>query len=316
VTRIVIAALALAAWTPTPASAQSLTDPYQIFARARNYWLQQHYPPLLEYTVAVSVLEGGSVKTERYWSAYDSSSQEIAVDAVSDYEQAHPTYPAPGINLHFNLPILSHFDRKQRPSDYLGVPLLAPNYTFGMAQIPPTSSATPSPTEIVEDVRTQFHDPAPPDRLPQPGASPGVPPIIERETVYNRAYRVTLGGIESTYGVPAYHLYLQALRDPGRYRLQQLWVDTRSLAPIQLVERLNFVEGPGTAVPWRVRFANVDGALYVYDETALRPMRYDGLVYPQARVAFENIRGVDQLSRPPPPLLPEAPLIMSEPRFP
>jgi hypothetical protein len=170
--------------------------------------------------------------------------------------------------------------------------------------------------QIVGQVRTAFNDPAPPDRSPQPNASTGGPPIIESETVYNRAYRVTLGGIESIYGVPAYHLYLQALRDPGRYRLRELWVDTRSFAPIQLVEGINFVEGPGKTVPWRVRFSNVEGALYVYDEKALRPMHYDGLVYPQANVAFENIHAVEQLSRPPPPLALQAPLIMSEPRFP
>ncbi len=301
-----------------PAQAQPLRDPYQIFARARAYWLEQRYPPLLEYTVAVTVLEGGSMKTERYWSAYDSSSQQTVVDEVSDYERAHPTYPAGGLNFlahgqGYNIPFLSHLVKPQPPTDYLGVPLLSPNYTFGMAQIPPTGSATPSPAEVVRQVRSDFHDPAPSDRSPRANALSGMLPIIERETVYNRAYRVTLRGIESLYGVQAYHLQLQALRDPGRYRLEELWVDVRTLAPIQLVERLNFVEGPGTAVPWRVRFANVAGALYVYDETALQPMRYDGLVYPEASVAFENIHGADQLSRPPPPLEPAAPLIMSEP---
>jgi hypothetical protein len=306
-----MAACVLAAALPAmPAQAQSLTDPYQIFARARAYWLDQHYPPLLEYTVAVTVLEGGSVKTERYWSAYDSTNEQVAVDSVSDYERDHPTYAAHGLNL--NIPLLSHLVKPQPPTDYLGVPLLVPNYTFGMAKIPPTSSAPPSQMEIVRDVRNDFHDPAP-DRSPRPNASPGTLPIIERETVYDRNYRVTLSGIETTYGVQAYHLHLQALRDPARYRLLELWVDTRSFAPIQLVERDNFVDGPGTTVPWRVRFANVDGALYVYDETALRAMHYEGLVYPQASVAFENIHAVEQLSRPPPPLQPQAPLVMSEP---
>jgi hypothetical protein len=308
----VIAALAFAAaWPAQPMQAQPLGDPYQIFARARAYWLQQHYPALLEYTVAVSVLEGGSLKTERYWSAYDSSSGQIVVDAVSDYERAHPTYAAGGVNL--NIPLLSRLAKPQPPTDYLGVPFLAPNYTFGMASIPPTTSATPGPMEIVRQVRAAFHDPVPPNRSPQPSPAPGAPPIIERETVYSRAYRVTLSGIETLYGVQAYHLHLEALRDPGRYRLQELWVDAGTFAPIQLVERINFVEGPETTVPWRVRFGNVGGTLYVYDETALRPMRYDGLVYPHASVAFENIRGVDRLSRPPPPLEPAAPLIMTEP---
>jgi hypothetical protein len=300
------------------ARAQSLADPYQIFARARAYWLQQSYPPLLEYTVAVSVLESGAVKQERYWSAYDSVNRQVMVDPVSDYEREHPTYAAHGLNLHFQIPILQKaLGKPQPPTDYLGVPVLAPNYTFGMADIPPTNpSATPDPMALVREIRAEFHDPNPRDWNPEPSPSPSTPRIIEEETVYNRIYRVTLDGIESIAGVSAYHLQLQALRDPGRYRLQELWVDTRSFAPIQLIERINFVNGPGTSVPWRVRFTKVAGALYVYDETALRPMHYEGLVYPEASVAFENIHAVDELSRPAPLFGPQAPLIMSEPDFP
>ena len=295
-----------------------LADPYQIFARARAYWLEQRYPPLLEYTVAVSVLEGGSVKTERYWSAYDASDERVTVDSVSDYERAHPTYAAHGVNFlvtgpNATIPGLSHLIKPQPPTDYLGVPALAPSYTFGMAKIPPASAAAPDPAEIVREVRSEFRDAPPPSRRPQPDASPGSLRVIEQETVYDRTYRVTLRGVESLYGVQAYHLQLQALRDPGRYRLQELWVDTRSFAPIQLVERANFVEGPGTTVPWRVRFANAEGALYVFDEIALRPMRYGGLVYSKASVAFENIHAVERLSRPPPPLEVAAPLVMTEP---
>jgi hypothetical protein len=318
VTGTVVAAFLLAAASPaTTTAAQSLSDPYQIFARARAYWRQQSYPPLLEYTVAVTVLEGGSVKTQRYWSAYDSVSQDVMVDSVSDYERAHPTYAAHGLNFiargpEMNLPW--SLTKPQPPTDYLGVPELAPNYTFGMADIPPTNaSATPDPMEVVREIRGNFHDPDPRDRSVEPSPSPSALPIIEQETVYRRVYRVTLEGIGPIEGVPAYHLRLQALRDPGRYRLEQLWVDTRNFAPIELVERINFVDGPGTSIPWRVRFMKIAGGLYVYDETALRPMRYDGLVYPQASVSFENIHAVDQLSRPPPLFEPEAPLIMSEP---
>lgn len=312
-TRTLIAVLLLAAAFPVNSAAQPVSDPYQIFARARAYWQQQSYPPLLEYYVAVTVLEGGSVKTERYWSAYDSVTARVAVDPVSDYEKAHPTYAASGVTL--KIPLLSSvIGKPQPPTDFLGVPVLAPNYTFGMATILKTKpSASPDPLELVRQVRADFHDPSPRDSPDESNATPGAPPTIERETVYRRIYRVTLDGVESMYGVPAYHLQLQALRDPGRYRLEQLWVDTRTFAPIQLVERFNFIDGPGTSVPWRVRFMKSAGALYVYDETALRPMRYEGLAYPQASVSFENIHAVEQLSRQAPLFAPQAPLIMSEP---
>lgn len=303
--------------SPLPsAHAQSLADPYQIFARARAFWLQQHYPPLLEYTVAVSVLEGGTIKTERYWSAYDSVSQQVAVDPISDFEKLHPTYAAGGLNL--NIPLLAPLlSKPQPPTDYLGVPILAPNYSFGMADIPATNpSGSPGPSELVNEVRAEFHDPNPRAPEPEPSTAPSALPIIERETIYNRVYRVTLAGVGMIEGVPAYHLRLQALRDPGRYRLQELWVDTRNLAPIELIERINFVDGPGTGVPWRVRFTLVAGALYIYDERALRPMSYEGLVYREASVGFENIRAVDQLSRPAPLFAPHAPLVMTEPPSP
>jgi len=313
VTRIAAVILAIACPVAT-ASAQPLTDPYQIFARARAYWLQQHYPPLLEYTVAVSVLEGGTIKAQRYWSAYDSVNREVAVDPISDYEKTHPTYASGGLNLIFFSHALS---KPQPPTDYLGVPVLAPNYSFGMADIPATNpSAATDPSELVREVRAEFHDPNPRGPSPEPGSAATAPPIIEKETIYSRAYRVTLIGVETTEGVPAYHLHLQALREPGRYRLQELWVDTRNLAPIELIERINFVDGPGTGVPWRVRFMLIAGALYIYDERALRPMRYGGLVYREAAVWFENVHAVDQLSRPAPLFAPEAPLIMSEPSFP
>ena len=290
----VIAGLVLACTPAATAPAPSLRDPYQIFARARAYWLEQRYPALLEYDVAVTVLEGGVWRTQRYWSAYDASSGAVAVDEVSDYERENPTDPAGGFNFVVHgpngiIPSLSSLVKPQPPTDFLGVPFLAPNYSFGMAQKPAATSATPDPSTL---------------------------PVIERETVYGPVYRVTLVGVESIYGVPAYHLRLEALREPGRYRLQQLWVDARTLAPIQLVERENFVEGPGTTVPWRVRFENVAGALYVYDEVALRPIRYDGLLYLQASIAFENVRAVQTLSRPPPPLEPQVPLILEEPALP
>ena len=315
-TRIAAFFIVIIAWTAAPVRAELLNDPYQIFARARAYWLQQHYPPLLEYTVAVSVLEGGTIKTQRYWSAYDSVSRQVAVDPISDYEKEHPTFPASGLNL--NIPLLSHvLSKPQPPTDYLGVPVLAPNYSFGMADIPATNpSAANDPAELVREVRAEFHDPNPRGPSPEPSATASAPPIIERETIYSRVYRITLVGGETIEGVPAYHLHLQALREPGRYRLQELWVDARNLAPIELIERINFVDGPGTGVPWRVRFSLVSGALYIYDEKALRPMHYGGLVYREAGVWFENIRAVDQLSRPAPLFAPQAPLIMSEPTFP
>jgi hypothetical protein len=307
----VVAALTAALSLGGVACAQTTSDPYQIFARSRGYWLTRRYPPLVEYHVAVSVLEGRTLKVERYWSAYDSVHQGVIVDAVSDYELAHPTHAAHGLTV--NIPLLSFLSKPQPPTDYLGVPALAPNYTFGMARIPATKPrSSPDPMQLVAEIRAEFHDPDP-RATPTPLPTPAVPHVIERETVYERAYRVRLQGIETIGGSAAYHLKLHALRDPGRYRLEDLWVDTRTYAPLQLVERINFVDGPGTGVPWRVTFAPDGDALYVRTEQALAPMRYRGLVYLKASVSFQDVHAVDRLSRPAPLFLPHVPLILREP---
>ncbi|HVA34259.1 MAG TPA: hypothetical protein VNG31_08935, partial [Candidatus Baltobacteraceae bacterium] len=45
-------------------------DPYQIFALAKSHWTEQVYPSKIEYAVAISVVENGRVKTERYRSGF------------------------------------------------------------------------------------------------------------------------------------------------------------------------------------------------------------------------------------------------------
>ncbi len=60
------ALLLVAATAASAATAAPAPDPYRIFANARTYWLMQHYPQKLEFTVAVAVLEGGRQRVEHY----------------------------------------------------------------------------------------------------------------------------------------------------------------------------------------------------------------------------------------------------------
>src|SRR5271166_360087 len=90
---LVFAAAALA--SPAP-------DPYQIYARAREYWAAQRYPHYIDYDTVVVAHDGSrGERAERYASAYDSQSGRVWIDPVSDYEIAHP---ATGRGVGFNLP--------------------------------------------------------------------------------------------------------------------------------------------------------------------------------------------------------------------
>ncbi len=296
--------------TPPAVDAAS-PDPYAIFARARAYWEHQRYPERVEYTVAVRVVEGTRTLVERYASGYDAEDGRVVFDAVSDAERAHPVTPH-GIG--FSL-MGSYVGGPEAPIDYLGVPILAPNYSFGIGTTPLTPPPQPkTDAQIVREVREQFHDP---DPRAHPAASPpaetGLHEIAEVVSK-SRAYDISIAGTDVVDGAPAYHLRMQPLHDPARYRLRELWVDAATYAPRKLVEALNFVNGPGTTVPWSVTFADVGGALYVGTETALGPMRYQHQRYAGASVSIEDVRSVDRF---PPELssfVPDdGPLLMVEP---
>lgn len=265
--------------------AAAAPDPYQIFGNARAYWHQQKYPALIDYEVAVDVVEGGNERVEHYASEYNAETNVVQVDPVSDYERAHPVYPK-GINISIIVPL----NKPLPPVDWLGVPYLAPTYSFGMAPFIPAPTPTPfNSAALVTEIRKEFHDPNPratPSATPTPDAG-----LQEIATVYahNRDYTITLLGTETIDGHPCYHLGLTPTRDPGQFRIRQAWIDEQTFATWQLQDALNFTSGPGTSVAWTIHFAQVDGAQYIREEDALGPMKRGGEIYTKASVWFENL---------------------------
>ena len=265
-------------------------DPYQIFGDARAYWQQQSYPMLLDYTVAVDIVEGGNERAERYTSEYDAVQGVVRVDPMSDYQLAHPVVPK-GIDLG----ILGFRLNKPLPSvDWIGVPYLAPTYSFGMAPFVPAPTPTPfNSAALVDQIRKEFHDPNP---RATPSASPTPNGLEEIATVYahNRDYTITLLGTQMIDGHACYHLALAPTRDPGRYRIRQAWIDEQTYATWQLQDALNFTSGAGTNVAWMIHFDELDGAHYVREEDALAPMSTGGEIYTKTAVRFENLRAADE----------------------
>ena len=272
----------------------STPDPYLIFARARTSFEQQHYPAYLKYDVVVRVTEGGTPKVERYQSAYNATTNDVWVEPVSDYERAHPPSGS-GVNVGL---LFWRIGKPQPPTDFLGVPKLSPTYSFGISKFVPVQPPhPPSDAELVAEIRKEYHDPN-----PRATIAPTPPPVSIREifdvTVYKRDYVITVAGEDSINGHRCYHLVMQPVRaHDGRYRLRDVWIDERTYATERLNETFNFVNGPGTNVPWTVDFADSGGAHYISDERAGAPMTYRGLVYTQASVSFENVTAADAMPR-------------------
>jgi hypothetical protein len=286
----VLGAVMLALCAPRASAAP---DPYEIFAKARGYWLLQHYPQRLEYDVAVDVTEGGTEKVERYSTDYDAVNDVVIVDPVSDYQREHPTV-AKGIELGI---LGFHVNKPLPPADFLGVPHLAPTYSFGMAPFVPAPSPTPfNSAALVDEIRKEFHDPNP--RI-SASASPAPDEQLQQianVVAHNRDYTIALLGTETIDGHPCYHLGLTPMHDPGKYRIRQAWIDETTYAPWQLLDALNFRDGPGTSVAWTIHFGDVDGVHYVSEEDAQAPMSTNGLIFTKAAVRFEHIHAVDVAS--------------------
>jgi hypothetical protein len=284
---VAFCALVAMAAVAAPA-ARAAPDPYAIFADARAYWHEQRYPMLLDYTVAVDIVEGGNERVERYTSEYDAVQGIVRIDPVSEYQLAHPVVPK-GIDLG----ILGFRLNKPLPSvDWLGVPHLAPTYSFGMAPFVPAPTPTPfNSAALVDEIRKEFHDPNP---RATPSASPTPNGLEEIATVYahNRDYTIALLGTDTVDGHACYHLGLMPTRDPGRYRIRQAWIDEQTFATWQLVDASNFRAGPGTNVSWMIHFTQLDGTQYIQEEDALAPMASSGQIYTKASVRFEKLVGV------------------------
>lgn len=256
-------------------------DAYEIFTRAREYWDTQRYVPRLNYVTVVEVYDKTrGDRIERYNSAYDAETNTVWIDPVSDYELAHP---ATGRGIGFDL------GRGHQPApdqDFIGVPMLAPNYSFTLGHHAPVALDRESSEEIISDIRKTFHDPKP---LVTPSETPSGLPEITTVEANRHDYRISLAGEELIDNVSCYHLSLVPLHVDGRYRLRDLWIDESNYATVRAKLALNFVDGPGTMIPWTIDFGDEDGSRYIARERADAPYKYAKRSYDRVEIRFEDL---------------------------
>jgi hypothetical protein len=232
----------------------------------------------------VTVRHNGISSQAHYHSYYDSVENQIEVDAMSDEEVAHP-YTPHGISVFFT-PFGAHIplSSPEQTFDYLGVPVLSPSYSFGIA-----ASGAHGPDanglELVAEIRREFCDPGPPGRLPP---DTGLKTIASIEIV-RRVYVIRLSGTTTVHGHRDYDLTLRPVSEPGRYRLREVWIDARTFATDRLVSQGNFTQGGMTGVKWTVEFQQIDGAPYLASETTTESFKLTRRAYDSATVAFTDI---------------------------
>jgi hypothetical protein len=249
-------------------------DAYAIWLHARAAVTSAQYPSRLDYTIAVTGLDGQTPTSDHYRASSDTRDGSVRVFPISDEELAKPPPVPHGINVSLNAAVciglcwvihqpLGHPAPYQDP---IGEPLLEPTYMFGIRY------AIPQKKPQQQDEETTLRTIA--------VVSSGAP-----------IYRVELIDQPQLDGIPTYHLRLTPLRKPNENRLRELWIGVNDYLPRRAVTAGNFTISPLTDVPWNVDFALVDGAPVISKESAGANL-YLGhrRVVRDATIAFEDIR--------------------------
>lgn len=305
-----VAAFALACVTLAPVVARAEAAPLDastVYQRARLRWAQERYPSFLDYDVAVRVTAGSVTKEERYASTFDAATGRTSISSRVGGQHA-PSGADGGIRwcLQSCAPSVDAADPDE---DFIGVPLLAPNYTFGLWHFIPQSAPKADDLALVQQIRAQFGDRN--AATPQPRLDF---PTIANVTARYHDYAMALAGIEAVNGSSCYHLRLQPRRDEARFRLRDLWVDQASYATMRARVSANFEAGDGVRMPWTIDYQTIDGRQYLASERADRSYEYGGRRYDSVELRFEHLR---TRQRPPMPFAGlVANLVLTEPATP
>lgn len=255
--------------------APAALDAYSIWLAARSAVTSVQYPRRIAYTIAITGLDGETPAADHYRAVCSPDDGSIRVFSISEEQLAAPPPVPHGVDLHITIslstgrlaPAVASIPAGHPApyQDFLGWPLLAPTYTFGMRyHTAGTSPASPgeSSLRVIAIVSAQAPD-----------------------------YRVTLIDTPIVDDVPTYHLGLTPLRRPKDNRLRELWVGQNDYLPRRAVIAGNFTIAPLVDVPWTVDFSMVNGAPYIARESAAGTLYLaHRRVVRNAVVAFENIR--------------------------
>lgn len=281
--RIVFCLLAAVASLCTSVEdARADEDPYAIYAHAREFWAAQRYPAHVIYDVVVRVTQNGKPLEERYEGRFNALTGTVDVDPTSDYEREHPPT---GSGVRVSLFGAGMTAPSSAAVDFIGVPVLAPNYAFGMWKFVPQRDEPASNLDLVRQIRNEFHDPAP---RPLPSSQPAS--AIATVVAYERVYDITRAPDEVVGATACIHLLLRPRSDPHTHRLRELDLDPRTYATVRARISSNFIDGPGTGIPWTIDFGEHDGAQYIVRETAMHPWAQYRRTYDTVEISFEHLR--------------------------
>ncbi|MGA8533768.1 MAG: hypothetical protein WB615_06650 [Candidatus Tumulicola sp.] len=252
-------------------------DPYGLFLQARSAVSSTQYPHRIDYTIAVTGLDGTVERSNHYRASYRSDEDQVNVAPISQEEAAKPPPVPHGFNFALTAAICGGrcetgsatmafpAGHPATSPDLIGVPLLAPTYMFGLTYQPQGERTA----QIV---------------------LPSNIPVIAVVSSRSRDYAVTLLDSPVVEGALCYHLRLTPLRKPKANRLRELWIGTNDYLPRKAIVAGNFTLVPFVDVPWTVDFSVVAGAPFIRQESANATLYLTHRrVVRDALISFENV---------------------------
>lgn len=263
----------------------AVQTPYAIYERAQEVWAEQRYPATVSYVVEVSAAKSGAPQQRHYNEYWSAGENRVYVKPpVSDEQLAHPYKPPPGVNfmgLNVGGP-----KEGTGVKDFIGAPAIAPNYNFGIEPYVPPQDLPPA--QLVAQIRKEYRDPSP-AKVAALEQKSGLK-TIAIVSASSRVYDISLVGIEADGTGRDYHLSLKPTRDPLKYRLRDLWIDTTTYQTRRARIGGNFTDDATERVPWMVRFAQIGGATYIAQEQAQAPIvGYRGVMYSSYTVSIQAV---------------------------
>jgi hypothetical protein len=267
-------------------AATAQLSPDEIFSRARDVISEQTCPKRIEYEIVVSATVNKRIEQNHFRATYLSDEDYLHVSSFSEEEQEKPYVPH-GTNVLISSPVApliglsraltEKIDHDVPPEDLLGVPMLTPTYTFGLAR---SAAASNQPQPNVESPPSGFN-------------------IIGSARAVARDYRISLVAVEPYGRAQAYHLSLSPERDPKKFRLREMWVDTESFALLKIITAGNFNQGPSLNAKWLTSFQTLDECRIVDREAALDTLDYGrGRQYDNTTVSFDILNTPEAYKQP------------------
>lgn len=246
--------------TPTPLPT---SDPRaeEIFAKAKTAWSAQaaKLPPFINYGALLRYEYHGHV-FDNWWDAYYRAADgAFTLHRLTDEEEDRRRLAG----VPFSIFAFKVFDtNKMAEPIRLNDPYISPIDSFGLlARNAPSrggpAGKSPSPAATLE-------------------ATPLGTPLRELIVVeaVARDYRIELAGTEQLQYGEAYHLVLTPLRDPGLYRLRDLWVDTTNYVTLRTTIQGLLSGKPYDAIRWTIVYVPIDGLYYLQQIKSDEPLRF------------------------------------------